>query len=112
MLVLSRQRDESIMIGDDVEIIIVDVRGDKVRKGSSRAAGERIPDDTALQGVLKSSESITKQNSPQTFSRALLYILFSTFIKQQYPPHSQYCNGIFMPVQVLWQAADSGLLAG
>jgi carbon storage regulator len=33
MLVLSRQRDESIMIGDNVEIIIVDVRGDKVRLG-------------------------------------------------------------------------------
>ena len=33
MLVLSRQRDESIMIGDDVEIVIVDVRGDKVRLG-------------------------------------------------------------------------------
>ncbi len=33
MLVLSRQRDESIMIGDDVEITIVDVRGDKVRLG-------------------------------------------------------------------------------
>ena len=33
MLVLSRQRDEYIMIGDDVEIIIVDVRGDKVRLG-------------------------------------------------------------------------------
>jgi len=33
MLVLSRQKDESIMIGDDVEIIIVDVRGDKVRLG-------------------------------------------------------------------------------
>ena len=33
MLVLSRQRDESIMIGDDVEIIIVDVRGDNVRLG-------------------------------------------------------------------------------
>jgi carbon storage regulator len=33
MLVLSRQRNESIMIGDDVEIIIVDVRGDKVRLG-------------------------------------------------------------------------------
>ena len=31
MLVLSRQKDESIMIGDDVEITIVDVRGDKVR---------------------------------------------------------------------------------
>ncbi|HPS54101.1 MAG TPA: carbon storage regulator CsrA [Sedimentisphaerales bacterium] len=33
MLVLSRQKDESIIIGDDVEIIIVDVRGDKVRLG-------------------------------------------------------------------------------
>ena len=33
MLVLSRQRDESIMIGDNVVITIVDIRGDKVRLG-------------------------------------------------------------------------------
>jgi len=33
MLVLSRQKNESIMVGDDVEITIVDVRGDKVRLG-------------------------------------------------------------------------------
>lgn len=33
MLVLSRQRDESIMIGDKVVITIVDIRGDKVRLG-------------------------------------------------------------------------------
>lgn len=33
MLVLSRQRDETIMIGDDIEITVVDVRGDKVRLG-------------------------------------------------------------------------------
>ncbi|RMF80437.1 MAG: carbon storage regulator [Planctomycetota bacterium] len=33
MLVLSRQRDESIMIGDNVEITVVDIRGDKVRLG-------------------------------------------------------------------------------
>jgi len=33
MLVLSRKIDESIMIGDDVELVIVDVRGDKVRLG-------------------------------------------------------------------------------
>ena len=33
MLVLSRQKDETIMIGDDIEITIVDVRGDKVRLG-------------------------------------------------------------------------------
>lgn len=33
MLVLSRHRDESIVIGDDIVITIVDIRGDKVRLG-------------------------------------------------------------------------------
>lgn len=33
MLVLSRQRDETIMIGDEIEITVVDIRGDKVRLG-------------------------------------------------------------------------------
>lgn len=33
MLVLSRQRDESIIIGDNIKITIVDIRGDKVRLG-------------------------------------------------------------------------------
>lgn len=33
MLVLSRQRDETIMIGDDVQVTVVDIRGEKVRLG-------------------------------------------------------------------------------
>lgn len=33
MLVLSRQRDETIMIGDEIEVTVVDIRGDKVRLG-------------------------------------------------------------------------------
>ena len=33
MLVLSRQRDESIVIGQNVVITVVDIRGDKVRLG-------------------------------------------------------------------------------
>jgi carbon storage regulator len=35
MLVLSRRKDETIMIGDDVEITIVDIKGDTVRVGIS-----------------------------------------------------------------------------
>ncbi len=38
MLVLSRQRDETIMIGDDIELIVVDIRGDKVRLGITAPA--------------------------------------------------------------------------
>ncbi len=33
MLVLARQRDQTIMIGDDIEVTVVDIRGDKVRLG-------------------------------------------------------------------------------
>ena len=41
MLVLSRQRDESIVIGDKVVVTVVDVRGDKVRLGIQ--APQEIP---------------------------------------------------------------------
>jgi len=33
MLVLSRKRDETIVIGDEIRIVVVEVRGDKVRLG-------------------------------------------------------------------------------
>lgn len=41
MLVLSRQRDESIIIGDNVTVTVVDIRGDKVRLGIQ--APQEIP---------------------------------------------------------------------
>ena len=33
MLVLSRKKDEKIMIGDDVTLMVIEIRGDKVRLG-------------------------------------------------------------------------------
>lgn len=33
MLALSRQRDEQIVIGDEIVITVVEIRGDKVRLG-------------------------------------------------------------------------------
>ena len=33
MLVLSRKKNESIIINDNITIVVVDVRGDKVRLG-------------------------------------------------------------------------------
>ena len=41
MLVLSRQKNESIMIGNDIEITVVDVKGDKIRLGIN--APKEIP---------------------------------------------------------------------
>lgn len=33
MLVLSRKKNESIVIADDITIVVVEIRGDKVRLG-------------------------------------------------------------------------------
>jgi creatinine deaminase len=41
MLVLARTRDQAIMIGDEIEVTVVDVRGEKVRLGIS--APRKVP---------------------------------------------------------------------
>ena len=41
MLVLSRHRDQRIMLGNDIVLTIVDIRGDKVRIGID--APENVP---------------------------------------------------------------------
>lgn len=33
MLVLSRKKDEKIVIGDNITLMVIDIRGDKVRLG-------------------------------------------------------------------------------
>lgn len=42
MLVLSRKHNERIMIGDEVVITIVDIRGDKVRLGIEAPVGVQV----------------------------------------------------------------------
>jgi carbon storage regulator len=48
MLVLSRQRDETIMIGDDIEVTVVDIRGDKVRLGINAPQRDQRPSQGSL----------------------------------------------------------------
>ena len=42
MLVLSRKKNESIVINDDITIVVVEIRGDKVRLGIN--APQDIPE--------------------------------------------------------------------
>lgn len=64
MLVLSRQRDETIMIGDDVEITIVDIRGDKVRLGISAPAHVAVHRKEVYDSIRREKQSQAKDGKP------------------------------------------------
>ena len=60
MLVLSRQRDETIMIGDDVEITIVDIRGDKVRLGITAPATVPVHRKEVYEAIQRENREASK----------------------------------------------------
>jgi len=71
MLVLSRQRDESIIIGDDVEVIIIDVRGDKVRLGITAPTSipvhrKEIYDKIQREKKTETEQKKSKENQSKT----------------------------------------------
>ncbi len=59
MLVLSRQRDETIMIGDEIEITIVDIRGDKVRLGISAPRQVQVHRKEVYEAIQRENASAT-----------------------------------------------------
>lgn len=60
MLVLSRQRDETIMIGDDVEITVVDIRGDKVRLGINAPRHIQVHRKEVYDAIKRENEQAAK----------------------------------------------------
>ena len=61
MLVLSRQRDESIMIGDDIEVTIVDIRGDKVRLGINAPKNVSVHRKEVYDAIRRENKERAKQ---------------------------------------------------
>jgi carbon storage regulator len=60
MLVLSRQRDETIMIGDDIEITVVDIRGDKVRLGINAPSRVAVHRKEVYEAIRKENEQAAR----------------------------------------------------
>ena len=62
MLVLSRHRDESIMIGDDVVVTIVDIRGDKVRLGIEAPTSIPVHRQEVYEAIKRENSQAAKLN--------------------------------------------------
>lgn len=62
MLVLSRKKNESIVINDDITIVVVEIRGDKVRLGVE--APKEVPvHRREVYDAIKRSENANSSNA-------------------------------------------------
>lgn len=51
MLVLSRKKSETIRINDDIEIMVVEIRGDKVRLGVKAPTNVAVHRDEVYRAI-------------------------------------------------------------
>ena len=64
MLVLSRKRDERIVIGDNIVITVVEVRGDKVRLGIEAPSEVPVHRQEVLEAMKRSTEATQPKSPP------------------------------------------------
>jgi carbon storage regulator len=62
MLVLSRQSDEAIIIGDNIRVTIVEVRGDKVRIGIDAPRDVTVHRQEIYDAIRRDSEREARNN--------------------------------------------------
>lgn len=72
MLVLSRQRDEVISIGDDIEITVVDIRGDKVRLGISAPKEVAVHRKEVFEAIKRENRAAAQVNPITTSTQPLV----------------------------------------
>lgn len=60
MLVLARQRDQSVVIGDDIEVTVVDIRGDKVRLGVNAPRSVSVHRKEVYDAIRKENRAAAK----------------------------------------------------
>jgi carbon storage regulator len=64
MLVLSRKRDERILIGDNIVITVVEVRGDKVRLGIEAPSEVPVHRHEIVEMMKRTAESRESKTPP------------------------------------------------
>ena len=64
MLVLSRKKNESIVINNDITVVVVDIRGDKVRLGVEAPKEIPVHRREVYDAIQKNEQSAKKDTQP------------------------------------------------
>lgn len=68
MLVLSRKRNESIVINDDITIVVVEIRGDKVRLGIDAPKAIPVHRKEVYEAIRRNENPKKTGDTPDHFS--------------------------------------------
>ena len=60
MLVLSRKKNESIVINNDITIVVVDIRGDKVRLGVEAPKEVPVHRQEVFNAIKRNEDAVTE----------------------------------------------------
>ncbi|MGE5380693.1 MAG: carbon storage regulator CsrA [Methylocystaceae bacterium] len=71
MLVLTRKVDENIIIGDEIEVVVVAIEGDRVKLGVKAPRGVPIHRGEVYQAILDENKAAVAQTSPQDLLKAM-----------------------------------------
>ena len=61
MLVLSRKKNESIVINNDITIVVVDIRGDKVRLGVDAPKEVPVHRQEVFKAIQRNEDAVTEK---------------------------------------------------
>jgi carbon storage regulator len=71
MLVLARKLNESIMIGDDIEVVVIDIKGDQVKLGIRAPKSVTVHRMEIYQDIKQENIAATKSEFDPTKLRQL-----------------------------------------
>ena len=63
MLVLSRKKNESIVINDDITIVVVEIRGDKVRLGIEAPKEVPVHRNEVYEAIRRNQQAAASEQS-------------------------------------------------
>lgn len=69
MLVLSRKRNESIVINNDITVVVVDIRGDKVRLGVEAPATMSVHRREVWEALKRNEQQAQKAQPTSTLDQ-------------------------------------------
>lgn len=65
MLVLSRKKNESIVINDDITIVVVEIRGDKVRLGVEAPKEVPVHRNEVYEAIRRTQQANDQSAAPE-----------------------------------------------